>query len=94
MPEAGLGGRVLPFRFWRAFAEIENVAAIKMAPFNRYQTLDVMRAVAEARLAIAKHATEIALREGARFIRLWRTAGPKLDREIRRAMPAHHAVVA
>ncbi len=41
------GGRVLPYRFWKHFAEIENVVAIKIAPFNRYQTLDVMRAVAE-----------------------------------------------
>jgi len=42
------GGRVLPFAFWRCFAEIENVAAIKIAPFNRYQTLEVVRAIAEA----------------------------------------------
>jgi dihydrodipicolinate synthase/N-acetylneuraminate lyase len=42
------GGRILPFSFWRRFAEIENVAAIKIAPFNRYQTLDVIRAVAES----------------------------------------------
>lgn len=41
------GGRLLPYGFWRRFAEIENVIAIKMAPFNRYQTLDVVRAVAE-----------------------------------------------
>lgn len=42
------GGRLLSFRFWREFVEIENVAAIKIAPFNRYQTLDVVRAVAES----------------------------------------------
>lgn len=42
------GGRLLSFSFWRRFAEIENVVAIKMAPFNRYQTLDVIRAVAES----------------------------------------------
>ncbi|MDB6041351.1 MAG: dihydrodipicolinate synthase/N-acetylneuraminate lyase [Verrucomicrobiales bacterium] len=42
------GGRILPFSFWRRFAEIENVVAIKIAPFNRYQTLDVIRAVAES----------------------------------------------
>jgi hypothetical protein len=42
------GGRLLPYSFWRRFAEIENVAAIKVAPFNRYQTLDVVRALAEA----------------------------------------------
>ena len=42
------GGRALPYSFWRRFAEIENVVAIKIAPFNRYQTLDVIRAAAEA----------------------------------------------
>ncbi|HWE02294.1 MAG TPA: dihydrodipicolinate synthase family protein [Tepidisphaeraceae bacterium] len=42
------GGRLLSYRFWRQFAEIPNVVAIKMAPFNRYQSLDVIRAVAES----------------------------------------------
>ena len=42
------GGRILPYAFWRKFAEIENVVAIKMAPFNRYQTIDVIRAICEA----------------------------------------------
>jgi hypothetical protein len=42
------GGRLLPHSFWRRFGEIENVVAIKIAPFNRYQTLDVTRAVAES----------------------------------------------
>jgi len=46
--QPAVGGRVLPYEFWRKFAEIENVVAIKMAPFNRYQTLDVVRAVAES----------------------------------------------
>jgi dihydrodipicolinate synthase/N-acetylneuraminate lyase len=46
--QPAVGGRVLPFSFWRRFAEIENVVAIKIAPFNRYQTLDVVRAVIEA----------------------------------------------
>ncbi|MBN1554083.1 MAG: dihydrodipicolinate synthase family protein [Phycisphaerae bacterium] len=46
--QPAVGGRVLPRAFWRRFAEIENVVAIKMAPFNRYQTLDVVRAVAES----------------------------------------------
>ena len=45
--QPAVGGRVLPVEFWRRFAEIENVVAIKMAPFNRYQTFDVVRAVAE-----------------------------------------------
>jgi dihydrodipicolinate synthase/N-acetylneuraminate lyase len=42
------GGRLLGHSFWRRFAEIPNVVAIKLAPFNRYQTIDVMRAVVEA----------------------------------------------
>ncbi|MCC7235178.1 MAG: dihydrodipicolinate synthase family protein [Bryobacterales bacterium] len=46
--QPAVGGRELPFEFWRRFAGIENVAAIKMAPFNRYQTLDVVRAVASS----------------------------------------------
>lgn len=51
--QPAVGGRVLPYEFWRAFAEIENVVAIKIAPFNRYQTIDVMRAVAESGRDIA-----------------------------------------
>ncbi|HJT30734.1 MAG TPA: dihydrodipicolinate synthase family protein [Pirellulales bacterium] len=43
-----IGGRLLPYSFWRRFAEIDAVVAIKIAPFNRYQTLDVVRAVVEA----------------------------------------------
>lgn len=46
--QPSVGGRALPYSFWRRFAEIENVVAIKMAPFNRYQTLDVIRAVMES----------------------------------------------
>jgi dihydrodipicolinate synthase/N-acetylneuraminate lyase len=42
------GGRILDYGFWRRFAEIENVLAIKIAPFNRYRTIDVVRAVAES----------------------------------------------
>ena len=46
--QPSVGGRALPFGFWRRFAEIENVVAIKIAPFNRYQTQDVVRAVIDA----------------------------------------------
>jgi dihydrodipicolinate synthase/N-acetylneuraminate lyase len=46
--QAAGGGRPLSYAFWRKFVEIENVAAIKIAPFNRYQTFDVVRAVIEA----------------------------------------------
>lgn len=46
--QQAVGGRDLPLVFWRRFVEIENVVAIKIAPFDRYRTLDVVRAVAEA----------------------------------------------
>jgi len=39
------GGRILSYDFWKSFSDIPNVLAIKTAPFNRYQTLDVVRAV-------------------------------------------------
>ena len=53
------GGRKLDQTFWREFARIENVAVIKIAPFNRYQTLDVVRGVIES-----GRAGEIALYTG------------------------------
>lgn len=63
-----IGGRLLSYKFWRAFAEIPNVVAIKIAAFNRYQTIDVMRAVAEAGRAmtpgIAASANPIAIYTG------------------------------
>lgn len=46
--QLSVGGRVLSYPFWREFAEIANVVAIKVAPFNRYATLDVVRAIADA----------------------------------------------
>ncbi len=46
--QPAVGGRILDCDFWRAFAQIENVIAIKIAPFNRYQTLDVLRGIAES----------------------------------------------
>jgi dihydrodipicolinate synthase/N-acetylneuraminate lyase len=57
--QPSIGGRVLPYQFWRKLAEIENLIAIKIAPFNRYQTLDVARAVADS-----GRAQEIALYTG------------------------------
>jgi len=46
--QPAVGGRLLPYEFWRQFVEIENAVAIKIAPFNRYQTLDVVRALAQS----------------------------------------------
>jgi len=57
--QPAVGGRVLDVNFWREFAKIKNVVAIKMAPFNRYQTFDVLRGVVES-----GRADEIALYTG------------------------------
>lgn len=57
--QPAVGGRLLSYEFWRQFVEIKNVVAIKIAPFNRYQTLDVIRAVAQS-----GRAQEIALYTG------------------------------
>jgi len=57
--QPAVGGRILSYKFWRRFVEIDNVVAIKIAPFNRYYTIDVARAVAEA-----GRADEIALYTG------------------------------
>ena len=46
--QTAVGGRRLARSFWQRFAAIENVVAIKVAPFNRYQALDVARAIAES----------------------------------------------
>jgi hypothetical protein len=47
--QTAVGGIALPMEFWRRFALVENVIAIKIAPFNRYRTLDVARGVVAAR---------------------------------------------
>jgi dihydrodipicolinate synthase/N-acetylneuraminate lyase len=57
--QPAVGGRPLDESFWRSFLEIEAVVAVKVAPFNRYQTLDVVRA-----LAGSGRAGEVALYTG------------------------------
>jgi hypothetical protein len=57
--QPSVGGRPLPYEFWQRFLEIENVVAIKIAPFNRYQTIEVVRA-----LAASGRANEVALYTG------------------------------
>lgn len=57
--QPAVGGRVLDEAFWRRFLEIGPVAAIKVAPFNRYHTLDVARA-----LAASGRSGEVALYTG------------------------------
>lgn len=46
--QPSVGGRIFSYAFWRKLADIPGVVAIKIAPFNRYQTLDVVRAVAHS----------------------------------------------
>ena len=46
--QPAVGGRVFSYRFWREFAEIENLVAVKLAPFDRYLTIDVARAIDES----------------------------------------------
>jgi dihydrodipicolinate synthase/N-acetylneuraminate lyase len=46
--QPAVGGRALGYRFWRRFAEIDNVVAIKIAPFDRYATVDVVRAIVDS----------------------------------------------
>lgn len=46
--QTAVGGIALPMEFWRRFALIDNVVAIKIAPFDRYRTLDVVRGVVAA----------------------------------------------
>lgn len=46
--QPAVGGRPLSYAFWRRFCEIDSAVAVKIAPFDRYRTLDVVRAVADA----------------------------------------------
>jgi len=46
--QPAVGGRVLDYNFWRRFFDIPNVVAVKAAPFDRYQTLDILRALADS----------------------------------------------
>ena len=46
--QRSVGGRSLSHGFWKRFAELDGVVAVKIAPFNRYQTFDVVRAIAES----------------------------------------------
>jgi dihydrodipicolinate synthase/N-acetylneuraminate lyase len=57
--QPAVGGRVLDYSFWRAFLDIGPVVAIKVAPFNRYATLEVVRALADS-----GRAAEVALYTG------------------------------
>ncbi|MET9921608.1 dihydrodipicolinate synthase family protein [Streptomyces sp. NPDC006435] len=58
-PQEAVGGRYLSPSFWSSFADLPNTAAIKIAPFDRYRTADVVRAV-----AAADRADEVALYTG------------------------------
>ncbi|MFF9077851.1 dihydrodipicolinate synthase family protein [Streptomyces sp. NPDC014872] len=58
-PQEAVGGRYLSPSFWSSFADLPNTAAVKIAPFDRYRTADVVRAV-----AAADRADEVALYTG------------------------------
>jgi hypothetical protein len=86
--QPAVGGIVLPASFWRRFAAIDNVIAIKIAPFNRYRTLDVMRGVVEAGAAeritlltgnddhiVADLLTPFRFRRGDETVTVWITGG-------------------
>jgi hypothetical protein len=47
--QPAVGGTVLPASFWNRFCAIDNVVAVKIAPFNRYKTLDVIQGLVGAR---------------------------------------------
>lgn len=94
--QPAVGGRPLSYRFWARFSEIESVVAIKIAPFNRYQTLDVVRGV-----AASGRADEIALYTGnddsivLDLLTRYRVAGPDgkpVDVRIRGGLLGHWAV--
>ncbi|HZN85484.1 MAG TPA: dihydrodipicolinate synthase family protein [Burkholderiales bacterium] len=81
--QTAVGGIALPMEFWRRFALIDNVVAIKAAPFDRYRTLDVVRGVvaaqAEERVAlytgnddhiVLDLAVPFAVRRGGREVRV------------------------
>ncbi|MDR1531188.1 MAG: dihydrodipicolinate synthase family protein [Clostridiales bacterium] len=57
--QPSVGGRKFSYNYWEQIVEIPEVAAIKAAPFNRYMTLDVARAV-----ALSSRWEEIALYTG------------------------------
>ena len=46
--QPAVGGRFLPYRFWREVMDVPGLVAVKMAPFNRYQTNDVVRALIDS----------------------------------------------
>jgi hypothetical protein len=46
--QPAVGGHDLPYRFWRRVAELDRLVAVKVAPFDRYRTLEVVRAVVDA----------------------------------------------
>ena len=88
------GGRHLTFEFWRRFAEIQNVVAIKIAPFNRYQTIDVARAVVDSgRVDIALYTgndDNILVDLLTPFV--WESQGCRVERRIVGGLLGHWAV--
>ena len=65
--QPAVGGRVLDAAFWRGFLDIERVVAIKVAPFDRYRTLDVVARARRERPRATSRSTP------ATTMRSWRT---------------------
>ncbi len=82
--QPAVGGRRLSFNFWRQFAEIPQVVAIKVAPFNRYQTIDVMRGVAHCdryrEIALLTGNDDAILQD---LLSTYRFSGDGAEREVR-----------
>ena len=81
--QTAVGGIALPAEFWRRFCAIDNVVAVKVAPFNRYRTLEVARGLVAARAEdrvtlytgnddhiVLDLAVPLAVRRGAEEVRL------------------------
>lgn len=57
--QPAVGGRVFSADYWKRLSDIDGVVAIKCAPFNRYQTIELVRGV-----ALSERRDEIALYTG------------------------------
>lgn len=57
--QEAIGGPVLSRAFWRRFADLPAVVAVKAAPFDRYRTIELVRGVGES-----DRASDVALYTG------------------------------
>ncbi|MGE0310974.1 MAG: dihydrodipicolinate synthase family protein [Lautropia sp.] len=94
--QTAVGGLALPFDFWRRFAAIDNVVAIKMAPFDRYRTLETIRGVAaagaEQRIALYTGNDDHILLDLACPVEVSRPDGSRVRLSIRGGLLGHWSV--